>query len=182
MTRKREWIGAGVLLILGAVVAFYTLGGRFRIGSKAVGPRADWLVGQWKWTSNNPDVNLVETFGNDGQWTLSAEGFTPSTPTEARWKTLESHQPRHVIVLFPEKCMALVKKLRRTPDRGEAFLSSLLRHRSVGVKVLAAIYLLSVNPRRAVPVLKQAAKGKGPMAADALMSLERWRDGDEFLV
>jgi hypothetical protein len=44
------------------------------------------------------------------------------------------------------------------------------------VKVMAATYLLPHKTEEALPILQQAAKGKGIAAMGAYMTLKRWKD------
>lgn len=64
------------------------------------------------------------------------------------------------------------------PD-GIAAFAHLLDDERVAVRVMAASYLLPYRTSDALPILQQAAQGKGITALGALMALKRWKERDE---
>lgn len=57
-------------------------------------------------------------------------------------------------------------------------LEIFLNHASIGVRVWAAAYLLSVNEKVAVQTLEQISEGTGIISANAKITLSEWLKGN----
>jgi hypothetical protein len=63
-------------------------------------------------------------------------------------------------------------------DDGREALVRLFDHEDLGVRCMAAVYLLGYKHAEAVKVLEELAKGRGMNAFGAQQSLKNWESGD----
>lgn len=74
--------------------------------------------------------------------------------------------------------VSYAKDLRKSPDRGEEFLTSLLNDEDLSVVRAAATYLLPLREVEAVQALEEVAKDGPPLIAfGAEMTLKEWQAG-----
>lgn len=78
---------------------------------------------------------------------------------------------------YAKRYIAAFKKLRVHGEAGRDALATLLTHPRMDVRVKAATYLLSDRPAQALPVLEEAAKGKGLIPFGASFAVKYWYEG-----
>lgn len=78
---------------------------------------------------------------------------------------------------YAKRYIAAYKKIRDRGEAGRDALSGLLAHPRMDVRVNAAACLLSDRPEQAMPVLEEAAKGKGMVPFLASQVLKSWNEG-----
>lgn len=78
---------------------------------------------------------------------------------------------------YAKRYIAAFKKLRAHGEAGRDALAVLLTHPRMDVRVKAAAYLLSDRPAQALPVLEEAAKGKGMIPFGASFAVKYWYEG-----
>lgn len=76
-----------------------------------------------------------------------------------------------------DRIIVAARKLKDTPDGGEAVLIDLLSYADDSVKSWAAAYLLQLRPEEAVNTLEEVASRPGLVAFSAGMTLKEWRAG-----
>ena len=74
------------------------------------------------------------------------------------------------------KMMLALKDIRKTPDRGLAFLTG-LTHDDDDLALSAAVDLLPLDEKLAIRTLKKIAKGPGENGFVAEMTLREWKAG-----
>jgi len=78
---------------------------------------------------------------------------------------------------YAKRYIAAYKKLRDHGEAGRDALAELLTHSRMDVRVYAAGFLLSDRPEQALPVIREAAKGKGLIPFEASQALKYWDEG-----
>lgn len=74
--------------------------------------------------------------------------------------------------------LRIVAELRKSPDKGQAILESLLEDPDAAVRSAAACYLLPLNEAHAIRVLEEVSRVKEPLIAfSAETILREWRAG-----
>jgi hypothetical protein len=77
-----------------------------------------------------------------------------------------------------KKLIAALREIRRTPDKGEAFLAKQLRSENPSVVTWSALHLLPYRQDEAVLALQRVAETGPPLIAfGAEMTLKEWRAG-----
>ncbi len=88
---------------------------------------------------------------------------------------IERHDPT-VGNEFAKRYIEAADALINGGREGIATFAHLLNDERVAVRVMAASYLLPYRTSDALPILEQAAQGKGITALGALMTLKRWKE------
>ena len=78
---------------------------------------------------------------------------------------------------YARRYIAVAKKLLTQGEAGRDALATLLTHPRMDVRVNAATFLLSDRPAQALPVLEEAAKGKGMIPFGASFAVKYWYEG-----
>lgn len=78
---------------------------------------------------------------------------------------------------YAKRYIAAVKKLLTQGEAGRDALAALLIHPRMDVRVNAAGFLLGDRPAQALPVLEEAAKGKGMIPFVASCAVKSWHEG-----
>lgn len=76
-----------------------------------------------------------------------------------------------------KRYIAAYKTLRDHGEDGRDALARLLTHPRMDVRVYAATCLLTDRPEQALPVLREAANGKGLIPFEASQVLKYWEEG-----
>ncbi len=78
-----------------------------------------------------------------------------------------------------ENMIRITKELDAMPPEGRTALTKLFEHEELGVRVMAASYLLNVMPEKALPFLQEVEDNcYGDEAIDATTALFMYRAGD----
>jgi hypothetical protein len=73
--------------------------------------------------------------------------------------------------------VAFKKLVNEYGDKGRESLLQLINDDDIGVREMAAVFLLKYRTTEAVKVLEKIAKGNDIIAMGAKQALENWRDG-----
>ena len=77
-----------------------------------------------------------------------------------------------------KKLISALREIRKTPDRGENFLNSLLDSDNPSIVIWSALHLLPFRENEAVLALQKVAETAPPLIAfGAEMTLKEWRAG-----
>jgi hypothetical protein len=84
----------------------------------------------------------------------------------------------HVVAnRYFESYSEALKKLYSLGEPGISALEDLLQNPRPSVRVMVAIYLISMYPNRCISVLQSEVNERSPLSAEALVTLERWKRG-----
>jgi hypothetical protein len=77
-----------------------------------------------------------------------------------------------------KKLISALRELRKSPDKGEKFLTELLENENPSVVTWSALYLLPFKESKAVLALQKVVETAPPLIAfGAEMTLKGWRAG-----